>query len=252
MVIAYLVVMLSFIDTREQTMPCRHISIVILDSLQNGFISKNDIRGLVEKKYKKILGYPLSKINTEELELSILKNRAIKKCDIYKTADGILAIEVIQRQPVLRVINNNNQSYYIDQEGYLIPFSSIQTPNVLVATGNIVENKPLNLSKHDHVDKFDKKGIENILYDLRALSAYIQADPFWKAQFVQLYVNKKGEIELIPRVGAHIIILGKTRGFEEKLKKLKSLYMNGLNNVGWNNYETINLKYKNQVICSKR
>ena len=28
-------------------------------------------------------------------------------------------------------------------------------------------------------------------------------------------------------------------------------YQNGLNKVGWNIYSTINLEYKNQVVCTK-
>jgi cell division protein FtsQ len=83
-------------------------------------------------------------------------------------------------------------------------------------------------------------------------SKFISNDDLWNAQFVQLYLNRENEYELIPRVGAHIILLGDMENFSYKLRKLKALYLKGLNKKGWNNYEQINLKYSNQVVCTKR
>ena len=77
LVIAYLTFSLSFISDKRKNTPCHFIKINILDSLQNGFITKDDIRNIVNKKEGKILGYPLSAVNTKELEAEILKNRVI-------------------------------------------------------------------------------------------------------------------------------------------------------------------------------
>jgi cell division protein FtsQ len=251
-VLALLVSSLSFVQKRNNELPCRYVKVQILDSLQNGFITKSDVMALVHKHYEQLLGLPIHTINTEKLENILLNNRAISTCDIYITQDGTLHIEIMQRQPVLRIINQRGQSYYISHDGYLIPFSRVHSPNVLVANGHIRENYEPDLQKYGHVDQFENMEKENILADLHDFAAYIYEDEFWKSQIVQIYVDKKGEIELIPRVGAHIIMLGKTTGYETKLLKLKALYLKGLNNIGWNQYETINLKYKNQVICSKR
>ena len=249
---AVLISTLSFVSRKQENIPCGYITVKILDSIENRFVTKKDILKVISNTQRNILGSPLYAINTQQLEKAVLKNRAIKNCYVFTTYNGALNVEIMQRQPVLRIINQNNTSYYLGQEGYLIPFSSIQTTNVLVATGYIKENLPLNLKTHEHVSVFDRPGSDNILRDLHELAGFIYEDPFWKSQFVQIYVNKKGEIELIPRVGAHIIILGKADGFEQKLSKLKVFYKKGLNNLGWNSYETINLKYKNQVICTKR
>ena len=60
------------------------------------------------------------------------------------------------------------------------------------------------------------------------------------------------EIELVPRVGNHIIYLGKLEHFEDKLKRLKTFYEKGLNQVGWNKYSRISLEFGNQIICTKK
>ena len=77
-------------------------------------------------------------------------------------------------------------------------------------------------------------------------------NPFWDAQIEQIYVTENNEIELIPRIGDNLILLGKIDNFEQKLENLQCLYEQALSKVGWNKYDTINLKYNNQVICSKR
>lgn len=55
----------------------------------------------------------------------------------------------------------------------------------------------------------------------------MQNNPFWEAQIVQINVLPGKEIELVPRVGNHIIYLGKLEHFEDKLKRLKTFYEKG-------------------------
>ena len=59
-------------------------------------------------------------------------------------------------------------------------------------------------------------------------------------------------MELVPRVGNHIIALGPPTKLEEKLTRMKEFYTEGLNKVGWNKYSRISLKYDNQIVCKKR
>ena len=79
----------------------------------------------------------------------------------------------------------------------------------------------------------------------------MEADEFWKAQIIQVKVLENGELELIPRVGNHTILLGTTDELELKFKKLKIFYEKGLSKTGWNEYSQINLKFDNQVVCTK-
>ena len=91
-----------------------------------------------------------------------------------------------------------------------------------------------------------------IIKDIYNLASYINKDDFWKAQFQQIYVNENFEFELIPIVGDFNIIFGDISNIEKKFEKLKLMYKTGFNNEGWNKYKTINLKYKNQIVCTKK
>ncbi|NJK95086.1 MAG: hypothetical protein HC905_09405 [Bacteroidales bacterium] len=129
------------------------------------------------------------------------------------------------------------KDYYIDDKGFLMKLSGKYTSHVPVANGFI--GSPLNFKKSLDVMTLLKTGKRSILAELYQLAKYIEENEFWKAQIQQIYVNSKYDFELIPRVGSHIILFGDISNCEEKFGNLESLYINGLNTVGWNKYETI-------------
>lgn len=153
----------------------------------------------------------------------------------------------------MRVINPNGDSYYIDANGQVMPLSKKYTAHVIVVNGNL--NEPY----MDHVGenlrrqqiKADKSTGE-LLPDLFRLVQFINNNKFWKAQIEQIYINGKHDIELVPRVGNHTIILGSVDDMSEKFENLRAFYEQGLSKYGWNKYKTINLKFKNQIVCTKR
>ena len=74
---------------------------------------------------------------------------------------------------------------------------------------------------------------------------------FWNSEIEQINVLKDGSVELVPRVGNHIVYLGEPFNIERKLKRLYDFYVYGLNKIGWNKYQYINLEFDNQIICRK-
>lgn len=87
--------------------------------------------------------------------------------------------------------------------------------------------------------------------DLYKFALFLQENEFWNDQIEQIYVYPDNDIELIPRVGNHRIMLGTLDEFEEKLANLKLFYEQAIPKVGWEKYSMINLKYKNQIVCTK-
>ena len=65
-------------------------------------------------------------------------------------------------------------------------------------------------------------------------------------------MTREGEIQLVPRVGDHLLILGTADNVESKLERLMNFYEKGLDNVGWNKYRSVSVAYENQVVCKKR
>ena len=251
-VIIYLVVVFGFISEKNHARICHAIRVNILDSAQTGFIQQEDILKLLDKSRMEIKGRPISGINLKKMENLLDNQGTIKNAEVYCTNSGTLNIDIQQRQPLVRIIDKAGRSYYLDAQGTIIPLSGKYSPLVLIANGNITE--PFDPNKTNNIWKVKTDNLtdrQKIIYDLFELVRYITSNEFWNAQIEQVYVNDDSEFEIIPRVGPHIIILGTIENYQEKFDKLMTFYKEGLNKVGWNAYLTINLKYKNQIVCTK-
>ena len=50
-------------------------------------------------------------------------------------------------------------------------------------------------------------------------------------------------------IGNMEIIIGQMNNLEDKFSRLLAFYKNIAPSQGWNKYSTVNLKYKNQIVC---
>lgn len=252
LILIYLVVVFSFVAEKQQALVCNGVDVNITDSLKSGFVTKENIFNLLQRKSPKLIGKNFQDIDLEIIESQICGFPPVARAEVYKTAGGRLVVEIIQRNPLMRIIDNTNDSYYIDDKGFIMKLSGNFTSHAIIANGNIA-TRFLITNKTNVLDLEEKaQGKRVIQADLYKLAKYVNNNKFWNAQIQQIFVNFSGDFELIPRVGSNVIIFGDFTDCEAKFDNLMSLYQHGLPAVGWNKYETINLKYKGQVICTKR
>lgn len=249
LIITYLLLVLGFVRDAHDGVRCNGIDVFILDSLEHSFINESDVRNLIRLEHPKIAGVPLSDLDAAKMEESLMLAPVIKSAQVYKTVDGRLVIEVNQRTPVIRVEDRDHRHYFLDREGNVIPAAAGYAPHILLVNGEI--DGAFRKQKNVLDGGFDSER-DSIMTDILALARYITGDPFWNAQIVQIFVNRKKEFELVPRVGAQIILFGDGSRMDQKFFKLGTLYREGFRQKGWNHYEIINLKYNHQVICTKR
>ncbi|MEJ5960625.1 cell division protein FtsQ/DivIB [Pedobacter immunditicola] len=237
--LAGVVVLMSFIDVKKHDLKCTNVKILIPGA--DNFIEREEVDALLLQSQGTLIGRDLQQINLNEIEEKMESNPYIAAAKIYADMDGVIHIEIKQRQPVLRVINAGDQDFYIDRFGLKMPVSANFTANVLVATGNIDE--PFN-GRLDSLST--KKG-----RDLYKAAFYIKEDTLWHAQIEQIYVDERKDMVLIPRVGNQRIILGNADSLDVKMNNLLAFYKKVMPKVGWDTYKTINIKYTNQVICER-
>ncbi len=246
-ILCYLIVVLGLTGENSKSRICNKIDINITDSMENGFITSEEVLELVLQNNDKLLGYPIGLINSEKMETTLKQHSSIKSAEVFVCADGSLNIDIEQRKAILRIIDNNKESYYLSADGAIIPWSKRFTMRVLVANGYITDN-----FNHNRVNYVTQAGEENRTKGLYDIAKYIDSNPFWKAQIEQIYVSRSGELELIPRVGPHVIQFGGPDDVEKKFQKLLAFYQQGLSRNSWNRYEIINLKYEGQIVCTLR
>lgn len=250
LILSWFIIVMGLVSDRSGEIMCKRITIEISDSSSVKFITAANVREMIAESDIDIQGYPAAEINTRHLERILERNPYIGNAEAYITVEGDLFLKVKQRRPVIRIMPQGRAGYYIDGNGEFLPLSSSYSPMVLLLSGNLSVPEKIRAEGLHHRDSVNQE--YNYLFDMLDFALYIDEHIFWKQQIVQVYRDSKGDYELIPRVGAHQILFGTMDNYEEKLRNLKLLYEQGFQKYGWNNYNKINLKYSNQVICTKR
>ncbi len=166
-----------------------------------------------------------------DLEKKVRSNKMIRNADIYKTIDGKIGAVITQRTPILRVVMGK-ESYYLDEEGKIMPLSDNYSARVPIISGEISKTQ-----------------------DLIDLAYKINKDAFLQKQVTgieQIHKENGDQFNLKTRIGDQLIVLGTIFNFQEKKNKLKAFYQKALSDSILEQYDTINLKFKNQVVCSKK
>lgn len=228
---AYLVVAVTAFNSKPDNQICKGMELTINDDIDYGFVDSAEVKRILKNKEVYPVGKHLGDINIRTLEETLSNHPFIREAECYLTSGGKIGIELYQRIPLLHVMSSNGDNYYLDNEGRIMA-SPGKSVHVAIATGFI-----------------DRKFAQDKLYEL---GEYLQTDPFWKAQVVQINVTPKQELEIVPRVGNHILFLGKGGDYQEKFRKLRIFYNKALNQVGWNKYERISIEFNNQIICTKK
>jgi cell division protein FtsQ len=234
-----IITLMSFVEVKKHTVNCTNIKILIPGA--DNFIEREEIDAILKQNEGQLIGRNLEDINLHAIEQKIVANPYIAMATVYADMDGVIHIEISQRQPLLRIINSSGQDYYIDRNGLKMPVSPNFTANVLVANGHIMEH---------FGGKVDTL-ITKMAADLYKTALFLKKDTLWDAQIEQIFVNDKDDIELVPRVGNQRIILGTADSLATKMTNLLTFYKKAMPQVGWDTYKTINIKYTNQIVCEK-
>lgn len=242
---AYLVLAITRFNKPDETHAvCTKVNINIQDEMTNGFLDAKEIKKRLELKKIYPLEKPLSKVNAREIEETLKSSPFVKTAECYKTQEGLVDIYLTQRMPIVRIKSINNEDYYIDDHNQIMPNTNY-TSDMIIATGYI--------SKW-YAQKY-----------ISLLSKALMTNELWRNQIEQINVLPDRGIELVPRVGNHIIYIGnlpETNNIEKrekdinnfvnkKMDRLEKFYKYGLSQAGWNKYSYINIEFDNQIICKK-
>lgn len=229
---AYLVVaMTSFTKPYDAGQLCTGVHIVVNADGNDGFLDVDETTSLLKRTGLYPLGKPLASVDARQLEEALCRSPFVNQAQCYKTSEGGVCIRLSQRTPVIRVKADNGEDYYVDNKGGVMP-NTKYVADIVIATGAVDR-------------RYARKS-------LAPLANVIAADKFWSEQVVQVNVLADGTVELVPRVGEHIIYLGKPTDVARKLRRMEKFYRYGLSKVGWNKYSTISVEFDNQIICKKK
>lgn len=204
---------------------------------EENFLLAKDVEQLfVTNTNINILNKSIADLDLNHIERLAEQNPWVKSAEVYVDNNSKLNIEVTQRLPVARVFARDGRSFYIDSSGFEMPLSERYAYPVTVFT-----NAPH--AANDSVYNTMKK---KMVY----LSAVLKADSFWDNQITQIEVMQENNFNAYTTIGKQKILLGDTAYITDKLSNLYSFYREVSNKIGWNKYETLDIRYKNQVVAS--
>ncbi|MCQ0110574.1 cell division protein FtsQ [Zhouia amylolytica] len=221
------VFLFSFTANRNAARKMSGVEIEFADSNQL-FITYEMVNKLLIQNQADTSGVRKDELDLNILEQALISNDMIQNAHVYLTVNGQLGAKVKQRKPIARV--NTTVPFYIDSEGKPMPLSGVFSARVPIITGDV--------NKNDLDETFE-------------LSEYIQNDTFLKKHVVGIHkTGKSFELEL--RVDEFVVKLGDLENLDKKFFNFKAFYQKAIKDKSLSEYEAVNLKFNNQVVCTKK
>lgn len=248
-VLGGITVLLGFAIIEHKSVKCSGMNISVAHADKPGFINEKDISKIIFQNFDSLRGKCIDSINTGIIESVLVSNPYISKADVFKSVTGKIRIDVERHEPLVRIISNSGENFYLSREGYVLPANATFTPRVMVASGYIDEKygavKELNYGFYgENPEELP------VLSAIHFLAAELENHNYLDKYIEQIFINKEGEIELVPADGDHYIIIGDVQDLQKKFRNLMAFYGAGKLKVN-DGFESLNLKFKNQVVCKK-
>lgn len=195
----------------------------------NLFITHETVSKLLIQNQQSVSNKPKEIIDLNGLEKALTSNPMIKEAQVFIDVEGKITAEIEQKKPIARV--STNASFYVDDMGSYMPLSTNYTARVPLITGTVYKN--------DLVNVF-------------TIANKIQQDEFLKKHVVEIHQNENKSIDLKFRLNDFTIQLGWLKSLDKKINNLKAFYQKAMKDKTLDSYRMVNLKFDNQVICTKK
>lgn len=210
---------------------CTGIEVEVTGKTMMDSVIKRGVLKELDKYPEPIKGVPLNLLNTHRIEqyLSGLSNFESVSCMV--TSHGQLHVKVTPLVPVMRVFFADN-SYYINKDGKHIASSPEFYTDVPVVSGRFTRD-------------FQPK-------DVLPLLSFIKGDRMLRDLTNMIVAEGPNDLLIVPRIRGHVINFGDTTRLGEKRSALELFYKKVMPYKGWEEYDTISVKFRGQVVATRR
>ncbi len=219
---------------------CERISVVAHTQNESVMLSQKDVESLLSQAKIEVLGKAVKEVDLGEIITLLKANPYVANVNFVHFAGKKLVIDYTLKQIVLHVFTPSGEHYFVDNEGTVVPFTPKMQDYLMVVNGNIPD-------KYVSGKKASKKVQEAL-----SLTRKINENDFYQAQFRQIYLNSRGELELTTAVGGQTVLFGNLDNADQKLQNLKTVYEKGLSHKGYNTYAQLDARYKNRIIATRK
>ncbi|MFN5647887.1 MAG: cell division protein FtsQ/DivIB [Chitinophagaceae bacterium] len=237
--VSALTLLIAAMEARSSK-PCKDVNISIIAGANAMFVDKGDVRNVLDFIGGKLVGKSMKEFDLSKMEDSLESNPWVSSAELYFDNNRVLHVKVEEREPIARVFTAKGNSFYIDTTLTRLPLSEKFTPRLPVFTGFPSE-------------KTKWKGSDSILLNqMKDISLFLAADSFWMAQIDQIDINPQKQFVMVPKVGEHTILFGDGEDAAKKFRKLYAFYDEVMSKTGWNQYSTVHVGFRGQVVGTRK
>jgi len=218
----------SFTSKRNENRKLKNAVVVFVGD-NAPFVDQETVNKLLIENKKDAQSIAKDKLDLNKLEKALNTQEMIEKSDVFVSIDGVLKAVVKQKTPIARVFDGD-ESFYIDYKGNRMPLSTNFTARVPLVSGEI-----------------NKKNSE----DLAELFRIIHDDEFLKKNIIGVQIMPNGSLRMLNRNYNYQIDFGKTIRVKAKFNNYKAFFQKAVLDSSLYKYKTIDLRFAQQVVCSK-
>lgn len=219
------------------------LEVTVLDSAQRRFVAKADVQEWLQKEYGAYAGLPLDSVDLHRIETIISSHSAVRNCEAWITDNGVLHVQLSQRQPVLRLENGQN-ACYADETGYMFPLQSRGSVDVPVVSGKL----PVTLERG--YKGFASKPEEALWLERMINLGEFMKGKVWEKDIEKMEVNADGDLVLYPVKGSEKFIFGAPVRIKEKFGLMTAYYRSVVPSLSeGQSYTRVDIRHRSQIVC---
>ncbi len=240
LVAGYIGVTMYLSRAERAQLGCKGVEVVICDSLQRSFISVAAVEKAISKDYGVLVGTVVDKVDLCKIEEIVEGKSVVKNSEAYITPDGVLHVDVAQRDPVLR-LDIGDGLYACDRTGFLFSIPASSSSTATLVAGKI----PLHLHEGFSgrpTDPDQAKWVDNVL----TINTLSKKSKLWES--IVIVGQKNGDIFIKPSNEELTFNLGSPTELQSKFDRIKKYYNTIVPNVD-KDYTSVSVKYRGQIVC---
>lgn len=210
---------------------CTGIDIRIAQTTSADSITRRGVLDELARYPRPIEGAPVNTINTNKIREYLSSFSNFESVECMMTSDGKLRINIVPMVPEIRVFGKDG-SYYVNKDGKRIASNAEFFVDVPVVRGNFTKQFPAS--------------------SVLPLVRFVQNDPVLKDLVGMIEAKDAHNLILVPRIHGHVINFGDVSRLPEKRDMLLAMYRRVMPYKGWNEYDTISVKFRGQIVATRR
>lgn len=230
-VVAYLAVMAYVCSDLRGRRLCNGIEIVVVDSLEQKFVTVAELRNELGRLPSIAEKTPLDRINTDSLQRMLSVIDKIENARVERLTNGVIRITVEPMRPVARVFDGSH-SYYINKDGKKISAEARYFVDVPVIQGHFTDSAFTPLT-------------------LLPLMDYVASSERWSKVVSLIKADSPRDVLLIPAMKGLVFNLGEPADFTSKFDRFDRMVSEVIPRKGWGYYDTISVKWAGQIVATR-